>query len=302
MGDRAKTLDQQISLLKSRGMIISDIEKAKEVLLDVGYYRLGFYWFPFEISCPPNQRRTHNFKIGANFDDAVKLYYFDYALRNILQKYITRIEVNFRTYLVYTISKTYLVYTISNKYSSLPTWFVSSRVVAGDYISGFDKEVYTDKFKRNKFIAAHHRNHINDRYAPAWKTLEFMTLGSNIALYKSLLDLEDKKAIAGHFKVTYTGIFENYLDVVRCVRNTCAHGGLLYDIALYPLIRKGPANVTGDARKRLYGALKVIDYLLKQVSAHRAMDFEREVDNLINKYATTPAIKLVLHQNSGFPI
>ena len=88
---------------------------------------------------------------------------------------------------------------------------------------------------------------------------------------------------------------------MRCVRNTCAHGGLLYDIALYPLIRRGPANVTGDARKRLYGALKVVGYLLKQVSANRAEDYEREVEDLINKYATTSAIKSVLRQNSGFP-
>lgn len=273
-------------------MEIPDIEKAKEVLLDVGYYRLGFYWFPFEKSCHSNQRRTHEFWKGSNFDDAVKLYYFDYALRNILQKYITRIEVNFRTY---------LVYAISNKYSTLPTWFVSSHVVERDYISSFDKEVYTDKFKRNKFIAAHHRNHINDRYAPAWKTLEFMTLGSNIALYKSLLDLDDKKAIAKHYGLRDSNISENYLDVVRCVRNTCAHGGLLYDIALYPLIRRGPANVTGDARKQLYGALKVVGYLLKQVSVNRAADYEREIEDLINKYATTSALKSIFHHNSGFP-
>lgn len=45
MGNIAKTVDEQISLLQSRGMIIDNIDKAKEVLLDVGYYRLGFYWF-----------------------------------------------------------------------------------------------------------------------------------------------------------------------------------------------------------------------------------------------------------------
>ena len=48
MGNIAKNVDEQIDLLQSRGMIINDIEKAKEVLLDVGYYRLGFYWFPYE--------------------------------------------------------------------------------------------------------------------------------------------------------------------------------------------------------------------------------------------------------------
>ncbi len=291
MGRIAITLEKQIELLRSRGMIINDVEKAKEVLLDVGYYRLGFYWFPFEKPCGQHQARTHEFVAGANFDDAVKLYYFDYALRNILQKYITRIEVNFRTY---------LIYLISNRYDMLPTWFVSSRVVDRDYIASFDKEVYTDKFKRNKFIAAHHRKHINDKYAPAWKTLEFMTLGSNIALYKSLLDLEDKKDISKHFGITYTNIFENYSDVVRCVRNTCAHGGLLYDMALYPLIRRGPANVSGSERKKLYGALKVIGYLLKQVSDNRAAEFEKEVEYLLKKYAT-PAIKTILRTSSGFP-
>ncbi len=43
MGRKALTLEKQIELLQSRGMIITDVEKAKEVLLDVGYYRLGFY-------------------------------------------------------------------------------------------------------------------------------------------------------------------------------------------------------------------------------------------------------------------
>ena len=43
MAERATTVDQQIELLRSRGMDIEDEVKAKEILLDVGYYRLGFY-------------------------------------------------------------------------------------------------------------------------------------------------------------------------------------------------------------------------------------------------------------------
>lgn len=293
MGQKAITLDRQIALLQSRGLTITDIEKAKEVLLDVGYYRLGFYWFPFEKPCSHNQPRTHEFKDGANFDDAVKLYYFDYALRNLLLKYITRIEVNFRTR---------LVYFISNEYEELPTWFVSPNVVERSYINCFDREVYTANFKRNKAIAKHHRLHINDRYAPAWKTLEFMTLGSNIALYKSLINLEDKKTISRQYGITYTNVFENYMDVVRCVRNTCAHGGVLYDIALHPLIRRGPANVIGNEDRKLYGALKVVRFLLSKVSENRAEDFDNEVQTLVQKYVKTTALKEVLTQISGFPI
>ena len=42
MAKSATTIEQQLDLLKSRGLSIFDIEKAKEILLDIGYYRLGF--------------------------------------------------------------------------------------------------------------------------------------------------------------------------------------------------------------------------------------------------------------------
>ena len=48
----ATTIDQQLDLLEQRGLRINDREKAKEILLDIGFYRLGFYLFPFEKSFP----------------------------------------------------------------------------------------------------------------------------------------------------------------------------------------------------------------------------------------------------------
>ena len=42
----ATTIDQQLDLLEQRGLRISDREKAKEILLDIGYYRLGFLFIP----------------------------------------------------------------------------------------------------------------------------------------------------------------------------------------------------------------------------------------------------------------
>ena len=44
---QAKSLDEQITILRSRNVIIKDEEKAKEYLSDIGEYRLGFYSFPF---------------------------------------------------------------------------------------------------------------------------------------------------------------------------------------------------------------------------------------------------------------
>ena len=54
MAGTATTIEEQIVLLKNRGMEIEDEKKAAECLLDIGYFRLGFYWFPFEKSYPRN--------------------------------------------------------------------------------------------------------------------------------------------------------------------------------------------------------------------------------------------------------
>lgn len=35
MGAKATTVDEQIELLKKRGMLIGDVPKAKEILLDI---------------------------------------------------------------------------------------------------------------------------------------------------------------------------------------------------------------------------------------------------------------------------
>ena len=103
MGSVATTAEQQIQILKDRGLNLDlGEDKAKEILLDIGYYRLGFYWNPFEIDT------NHNFKEGTIFSNVVKLYYLDVDLKNILNKAINRIEINLRTQLIYTISNKYV--------------------------------------------------------------------------------------------------------------------------------------------------------------------------------------------------
>ncbi|RZK11943.1 MAG: Abi family protein, partial [Flavobacterium sp.] len=136
MGAKATTVDEQIALLKGRGMvgmIIDNEGKAKEILLDIGYYRLGFYWNCFECD------NAHKLTDGTKFEDVVSLYYLDVDLRELLLKYIYRIEVHFRTQ---------IVYFVSNEHKNSPTWFVDNKVVSAGYISNFYK-FYTDDFKRN---------------------------------------------------------------------------------------------------------------------------------------------------------
>ena len=84
----ATTVEEQLHKMQERGLIINDLSKAREILSDIGYFRLGFYCFPFEKNYPEKHDRTHLFMENVSFEDVVKLYYFDTDLRYLLSRYI----------------------------------------------------------------------------------------------------------------------------------------------------------------------------------------------------------------------
>lgn len=291
MGRKAITLDEQIALLRSRNMTISDELKAKEILFDIGYFRMGFYWFPFEKTYPNKHHRTHLFKDGTNFNDAVELYYFDFNLRNILLKPLSRIEIAFRTK---------VAYIISNYYKDSPTWFVDITVVSKQQACSFENRVYQPILDKVQIISMHHRHHINDRFAPAWKTLEFMTLGEMVHLFKSIKNEDLKLQIANYFGIKKLVTFENYLELVKELRNTCAHGNVLHDFTPERSIRKGPAMKKGiGENQNLNGALRIILFMMKQISENRYNDLIKDIDMLILEYSKYPVIEDILSSISG---
>ena len=277
MPKKATYLHEQIALLRSRGMVITDEQKAEEILLDVGYYRLGFYAYPFEIN-PQQQPRDHTYKPDTDFNQIVELYYFDHDLRHILMRYISRIEVNIRTF---------ITYTVSNYYRNDPTWFVNSRVVKADFRNNFEQKIYSS-LRQNPCIANHHHRYHNDRFAPAWKTLEFMTLGSIITLYESLLDQNLKLQIAKHYGLNTIPLFENYLQTLKVIRNACAHGNHIFDLQLIKAVKKGPLlHFEAEHRHDIYAVLLVLLYFLHHISENR----EQELRIALEKHLKQPKNK-----------
>lgn len=289
---RATTIDEQLVILGNRGVIISNEAKAKEYLADIGYYRLGFYLYPFERTYPYlDNRREHLVNSGTRIEDIVALYYFDMDLRNILNKYLSRIEVAIRTT---------MIYKLSNKYRTNPTWFVDSNVVSTDFIRKFPNEAYRS-IKNKLPIQRHHAKYIG-QYAPAWKTMEFMTLGNLESLYDSLIWNKDKELISKHFGEFAIETFKSYLTAIREVRNTCAHGNLVFGMTLSKGIRTGQAchNFRENEQQSFKGALRVVDYILKQVSVNRANDMWKELYSAtLSLYEKTTAIRHIIEKQTG---
>jgi len=268
----ATTVDQQIELLKSRGMKIEDEAKAKEILMDIGFYRLGFYAFPFETTFPQLKHRTHEYKPGTSFSDVVDLYYFDYDLRKILMYYLNRIEVNLRTH---------ITYTVSNCYKDSPTWFVDANIMQKTYIAEFEEKVYKT-ISENPVIARHHKKYINDRFAPAWKTVEFMTLGNICSLFRNIKDRKLQISIANHYGCTL-GEFINYIETIRVIRNTCAHGGCIYNLSLAKAIKSSKqVAISGNSRHNIRGVISVIRHIIGIISNNRKQGMDSDIENLLN--------------------
>lgn len=265
-------------------MNIPDEGKCSEMLLDIGYYRLGFYWKFFE------RDDEHNFKEGTCFSNVVKLYYLDVDLRNLLLKYIYRIEVNFRTQ---------IIYHTSNKFPTKPTWFIDPICMEKDFIDNFDK-IYNAKFIKNNYpIRNHHQKYINDKFAPAWKTLEFFTFGTILKVYKGLKDIELKKQISSSYGIKKYYILENFIDAVVYVRNMCSHGGVLYDITTPKGIKNVPGFDNGCDRHSLQRAINVIYYLLSHISLNRKNELESGVNCIFDHLDQNKSLKEMVNVKMG---
>ena len=234
-------------------MIFDDEDKAKQILEDVGYYRLGFYWYHFQ-----KDFKKHLFLDNTHFSTVINLYYLDVDLRFLLIKVLSRIEINLRTR---------IIYIVSNHYKDNPFWFADKKIMKNQFVDTLDN-FYTDIKKKNKVIAEHHRKYPNDKYAPAWKTLEFMTLGS---LYK----------------------------VIRNIRNICSHTRVLYDLSYYEtVVKKGVVKISDEEKNSLSAIIKVISFFLQQISANRANDFQNNLKELFLRHSDNERIMKIIKDKS----
>ena len=80
------TFEEQLNLLKSRGLIVDNDDKCLEILRSTNYYRLSAYLLPFK-QC------NDTFFSGTTFEKVYRIYEFDRKLRSLLFSVIEEIEL-----------------------------------------------------------------------------------------------------------------------------------------------------------------------------------------------------------------
>lgn len=268
----------QIARLKNRGLIIADEGKAAELLSSISYYRLAGYWWPMQAD-----KTLHTFKPNSTFANVVAIYNFDRELRILLFDVIERIEIGFRTKIIYHLS-----------HEINPWWFEDSAyfknaVEHTETLLAIDREL---KQTKEVFIKEHYKKyHTDSRRPPSWKTLEVASLGNISKLYGNLLPtIKSKDAIAAELGTVNHTFLPSWLQSITQIRNICAHHGRLWNKNLPgrpKLLPKPPSAWISDVppvneHHMLYVHLCCMKYLLNHI--HRENHFTQRLVALLNKY------------------
>ena len=218
MAKQFKNIDEQIDILKEKGLIINDVEYAKKVLLRENYFFLSGYKAILYYS-----KKDRRFIKGTTFEEFYSIFLFDRNFRNILFKNLVIIENSIKSIFSYRLSSRYGIkeeeYLKAKNFSEEP----SRSKQINDLLRKMKRQIRVNTKQHNATL--HFSN--NHGYIPFWVLVKVLSFGIVSELY-AILKLEDKLAIAVHFDLD-VGNLENYLPILANYRNLCAHEDILYN-------------------------------------------------------------------------
>jgi abortive infection bacteriophage resistance protein len=218
-----KTYEDQLALLKQRGLSISSDSETLKWLKRVNYYRLSAYFIPFQ-----EPRPNEAFLTGATWDRVIDLYIFDCRLRHLFKIAMERIEIALRTTITYELAHRFgpFAHTKSTTYA---TWFLYPRKQRSH--SDFDEfmnNIAKEESRANEvFVKAYREKYTSETYMPIWMATELMSFGTLSMMLRGLNN-STKKQIAAQYGMRYLP-FQNWVHVLASIRNVTAHSSRLWN-------------------------------------------------------------------------
>jgi abortive infection bacteriophage resistance protein len=279
----ATTVEDQLKILRSRGMQIDDESVAIEFLQHVSYYRLAAYWRPLELDST-----SHVFQQGSTFEDVAELYTFDRELRLLLLDAIEHIEVSFRCNWAHNLALE------AGPHAHLDQSMVKNETRWRQFLGAL---LYDLSRSREVFIQ-HLQKTYDELTPPIWAVSEVLTLGTLSKWYENIGPKRVKSRIANNYHVNEQ-ILESWCRHLTYVRNICAHHSRLWnrDFTITPAI---PKSRTSELRndfvigsRGIYNTLVIVLYLVDQISPRH--NFRERLFCLINNQ------RVSITAGMGFP-
>lgn len=213
-----KTLEEQINILRDKGLIINDVDKAENLLLRENYFFINGYRHIFIKS---NKDKT--FIKGTTFEELYAVFQFDRSFRNILFKNLLIVENNLKSVMSYRLSKRYGIK--EKDYLKASNFSQDIKMVrqVNDVLNKIKRQIRING--RQHSATLHYLS--NYGYVPLWILVKLLSFGMINELY-SILKPDDKLSIAEYYNLdvetlgTYIALLSNY-------RNLCAHEDIVYE-------------------------------------------------------------------------
>ena len=209
-----KTIEEQLEILRSRGLTIDDEDVAKEFLLWNNYYRVSGYSLTL--------RKNDIFYKSAVFQNIMDIYNFDHELRHILLQYLEVIEVQLKSVYAYEFTKAHG----STGYLDA-SFFVNE--------ARYEEIIKKAELQKSQRLPheAYLKHFVNDlqQDIPLWAYVDLLTI-SDISFLYAISEQPIKAAVARTFGLTAdrgASILGSYMHSMTIIRNLCAHGSRLYN-------------------------------------------------------------------------
>ena len=263
------SIAEQIDLLQSRGMEISDPVWAGDWLRRVGYYRFSGYAHPFRRTSAGGALEER-FVPGVSFRHVADLYVFDKQLRLAALDALERIEVAVRSEIARCLgAKDRLAYRNVSA-DALRADFLSPWGGWSDWLRKHDSRVRQSN--KEEFVR-HHK----DKYGgqlPIWVSVELWDFEMTSRFYCGMKGAE-QRAVAKQFGVPDAGVMVSWLPAMNFVRNVSAHHGRLWNRSVIGQSKAAssdvvpgfnpPSAIDDLARSRIYPILCAMIFLMRQI-------------------------------------
>ncbi|MBQ3020741.1 MAG: Abi family protein [Bacilli bacterium] len=213
-----RTLDEQIEILKDKGLVIDDEYYAKTILLRENYFFLTGYRHLLLKS-----QTDRKYLPNANFKELYAIFNFDRQIRNIIFKNLLIIENNAKSIFSYQLSKKYgfkeKEYLQPSNFTNNPEKFRQ----VNDLLKKMKRQI---RVNGNQHSATKHYQN-NYGYIPLWIVVKVLSFGIVCELF-TIMKKEDQIELSQIYRID-PDTMSIYLPILANYRNLCAHEDILYN-------------------------------------------------------------------------
>lgn len=232
----------QVQLLKTRGLLIDDEQRAEKYLRRIGYYRLSGYLYAFRQWDREKKVLLDTFQPNSHFESVLSLYLFDKKLRLLALDALERIEMAVRVDISHLLgSKDPLAHENPACFDGKFTKKVQAKNGQTKYQEWYMRlEELVRKARQRKTSCVVHNL---DKYGhlPIWAVCGLWDFGAMSRLYEGMKQA-DQNMIAHKYGALHGGVFAKWLHSLNEIRNIAAHHDRLWNARIVQ--QSGP--ITSD--------------------------------------------------------